>query len=107
MNKEAFTVTEEKGAQGSGFSRFIVEGRVTAVNANILEYKLKEAYDSGRKRMIVNMRKVPFLGSGGIRVLLMFYKKAKKEGGSFHIESPSDNVVGVLGMTALDDLLKF
>jgi len=105
MSKEVFTVTEERGEQGSGFSRFVVAGRITAANADILQHKLSVARDAGRKRMIVNMQQVPYLSSGGIRVLLMFYKKAKKEGGSFHIENPSDNVVGVLGMTALEDLL--
>ena len=105
MSKDTFSVTEEKGAQGSGFSRFVVAGHITSANADILQHKLSVAYDAGRKQMIVNMRQVPFLSSGGIRVLLMFYKRAKKEGGSFHIEDPSDNVVGVLGMTALEDLL--
>ena len=85
--------------------RYILSGRISSAEANILQYELGEAMRGGNSRFILNMQKITFLSSAGIRVLLMFYKKTKECGGSFHVESPSENVKNVLGMTALDEML--
>ena len=71
----------------------------------ILKQKLDEARSKRKKHIIVNMQQVPFLSSGGIRVLLMYYKIMNAENGSFFVENPSENVQNVLGMTALEELL--
>ena len=84
--------------------RLILEGRITSVTSIDLNYKLSQARKE-YKHIIVNMQKVSFLSSGGIRVLLMFFKAMKGEGGSFYIEKPSENVKNVLGMTALNEML--
>ena len=102
MADNEFDMTEESG---DGFSKFFVKGRITSISANVLQHNLGEAFSKGKTKVIVNMMQVNFLSSAGIRVLLMFYKKAKAEGGSFHIEEPSENVINVLGMTALDEML--
>ena len=102
MRNDDFSVIEERVDE---VSKFYVKGRVTSVNANVLQHKLNESFRMGRTKVVINMMQVVFLSSAGIRVLLMFYKRAKETGGSFFIESPSDNVVNVLGMTALDDML--
>ncbi|MCL2125477.1 MAG: STAS domain-containing protein [Oscillospiraceae bacterium] len=101
MNDD-FAITEEKTDDAT---RFYVKGRVTSVSANVLRHKLNESFQMGRDNIIVNMMETTFLSSAGIRVLLMFYKRAKESSGSFYVESPSDNVVNVLGLTALDELL--
>jgi len=102
MKNDDFSITEEKV---DGVSRFFVKGRVTSISANVLQHKLNEAFQMGRTNFVVNMMETIFLSSAGIRVLLMFFKRAKDINGSFYIESPSENVVNVLGMTALDELL--
>ena len=102
MSNDDFTIDEETVDE---VTRFILKGRITSMNANVLQFKLNEAFTKGRNKVVVNMMQVVFLSSAGIRILLMFYKKAKEVGGSFHIESPSENVENVLGMTALDEML--
>ena len=102
MNKDEFTIDEE--TQGE-VSKYFLKGRITSMNANVLQYKLNEAFGKGQTSIVVNMMQVVFLSSAGIRVLLMFYKQAKEAGGSFYIENPSENVANVLGMTALDEML--
>ena len=98
-----FTITVDKTYTTA--YKLILKGRVTSANADILQHKLNEAFGDGNWRFVLNMRDVDFLSSGGIRVLLMFYKKTKEKGGSFHVENPSENVRNVLGMTALDNML--
>ena len=102
MNGDEYQIREETLGN---VSRFFVKGRINSLSANALQHNLGEAFDSGKKNIVVNMMEVAFLSSAGIKVLLMFYKKAKEEGGSFFVENPSENVINVLGMTALDEML--
>ena len=102
MSTDDFTIDEETA---DGASKFFLKGRITSMNANVLQYRLNEAFEKGRTNIVVNMMQVVFLSSAGIRVLLMFYKMAKEAGGSFFVDSPSENVANVLGMTALDEML--
>ena len=99
---DEFAITEETSGDEI---KLYVKGRVTSLNANALQYKLEEALRAGKTKMVINMMQVAILSSSGIRVLLMFYKRAKEAGGSFFVESPSENVVNVLGMVALDEML--
>ena len=99
---DEFSINEENDSE---VFKLFVKGRVNSLSSNVLQHNLNEAFRTGRKNIIVNMMEVAFLSSAGIKVLLMFYKKAKAEGGSFYIENPSENVINVLGMTALDDML--
>ena len=100
--KEDFAIDIEKFG---GTSKFRVKGPVNSTTVNHLEHKLNESFRDGRNKVVVNMAQVTFLSSAGIRILLAFYKRAKKEGGSFSIEDPTENVMNVLGMTALDEML--
>ena len=102
MKDEDLTIDEVKEGE---VTRFFLKGRVNSLSANVLQHKLNEAFRSGRTNVIVNMMEVAFLSSAGIKVLLMFYKRAGDIGGSFYVESPSENVINVLGMTALDEML--
>ena len=102
MNYDDHSITEEIIGD---VSKFYVKGRINSMSANVLQHNLSEAFNKGRKNIVVNMMEVAFLSSAGIKVLLMFYKMAKAEGGSFYVESPSENVINVLGMTALNDML--
>jgi len=102
MSTNDFSISEEVV---DNESRFFLKGRITSMSANVLQHNLDEAIRKGRTKIVVNMMEISFLSSAGIRILLMFFKKAKGTGGSFHIEEPSENVINVLGMTALDEML--
>ena len=99
-----FSVSVES-AKGADTVRLVVKGRVTSANADILEYHLDEVFGLGRGRIVVNMSQVRFLASGGIRALLVGYKRALEAGSGFFVERPSENVVNVLGMAALDAMI--
>jgi anti-anti-sigma factor len=102
MKDEDLLITEEKSP---GASRFIVKGRVNASSSDVLLFKLEKALKDGQKSIVLNMSQVEYLSSIGIRVILKIYKLASEKGGKFKIESPSENVKNVLGMTALQELL--
>ena len=106
MDNQEFSVTEEKDETPGGKTlRFFIKGRVTAANADTLQRMFNDRFADWRGDIVVNMRHVQFLGSGGIRVLLIFHRWAENRGSRFLIERPSESVRNVLGMTALDKLL--
>jgi anti-anti-sigma factor len=88
-----------------GAVKFTLKGRVNAASADPLLYKLETAIKDGHTNILVNMARIEYLSSVGIRVILKIFKKTAETGGSFKIESPSDNVKNVLGMVALKDMM--
>jgi anti-sigma B factor antagonist len=104
VKDETLEITEEKNEDNGG-ATFILKGRVDSYNSNILEFKLGKALNEGEKKLILNMLQVEYLSSAGIRVILKIYKDARKAGGNLGIESPSESVRNVLGMTALAEML--
>ena len=102
MKNEEFNISTEEIREGA---RFTLKGRVNSSNAEELQQKLEEALNTGIKNIILNMLRVEYLSSAGIRVILKIYKDVKVAGGKFGIEMPSQNVKNVLGMTALDEML--
>ncbi|MDR0311799.1 MAG: STAS domain-containing protein [Acidobacteriota bacterium] len=85
--------------------KFILKGRLDAINSSARLYQLEDALGTGNKNMILNMTLVEYISSAGIRAILKTYKQAEDAGGKLRIERPSENVKNVLGMTALDQML--
>ena len=104
MKEEALEVTEEND-KDTGVANFVLKGRVDSFSSDVLNFKLERALKEEYKNLILNMSQVEYLSSAGIRVILNTYKNAKKAGGKLGIESPSQSVRNVLGMTALDEML--
>ena len=98
-----FTISES--ACPGGAVRLTVMGRITSNQAEILEKRLFEILEGDFPTVIINMEKVQFLSSVGIRTLLSAHKKAKERDGALYIERPSENVKNVIGMVALDMML--
>ena len=99
---EDFLVTKEKISKGT---KFLVKGRINPFNAAILQNMLEEALINEESNIILNMLRVDYISSIGVRLILKIYKQAEKAGAKFRIELPSENVKNVLGMAALEELL--
>jgi len=103
MKEEELEIIEEEKSQGA--VKYTLKGRVNATNADSLQYKLETAVKEGHVNILLNMSRIEYLSSIGIRVILKIYKQTAEKGGSFKIERPSENVRNVLGMVALKDML--
>jgi len=88
-----------------GAVKFTLKGRVNAASADSLLYKLETAINDGHINIVMNMARIEYLSSVGIRVILKIYKRASEKNGTFKIERPSENVKNVLGMVALKDMM--
>ena len=100
--KENFVITQEKT---EGNIKLTVIGHIDSNNAVELECKLDDAVRDCKTNIILNMCRVEYLCSTGIRVILKAYKNAKTAGYGFGIEKPSDCVKNVLGAVALNEML--
>ena len=102
MENESLVIQEDKNPENVKFSLI---GRVDSLNADQLQLKLDEVQREGCFNIILNMARVEYLCSIGIRVILKAYKDAKKMGGRLGIEFPSECVKKVLYITTLNELL--
>jgi len=102
MNNTDLEITENSE---DGKYIFFAKGKIDSNTADNLLEKLENAVDKGQKSIILNMSRVDYLSSIGIRVLLKVYKQAKDKGAQFKIDRPSKIVRNVLGMVALKELL--
>lgn len=84
---------------------FELNGRVNTTTATDFEREMTKALESG-SHITVNMYDVTLLTSVGIRVILKTYKLCTSSGGKFLVEKPSQAVQNVLGLSALEQMLK-
>lgn len=58
-----------------------LSGRLDAYGANDLERKLNPLIDAGQVKIVVNLEKLDYISSSGLRALLDALKKTKKQHG--------------------------
>ena len=102
MSSESIVITQEKIPEGL---KMTLQGRLDSPSSVALGHKLEQAIEDGQTNIVLNMYRVEYLCSTGIRVILKTYKSIKTAGGSFGIEMPSECVKNVLGMVALNEML--
>ena len=102
MKSENLEITQLQTLRGT---KFVLKGHINSINAPELEEKLTEALNGEGRNIILNMLRVEYLSSAGIKVIIKAFKDAQKAGRKLGIEGPSENVRNVLGITALDKLL--
>ncbi|MDD5676410.1 MAG: STAS domain-containing protein [Kiritimatiellae bacterium] len=82
-----------------------VEGRLDAAQAAPLEKEVEDAVHGGRYHIRLNLNRVVFLSSAGIRVLLKAHQMLRKLNGSLGVLDPSPAVISVLELSGLMSLV--
>ena len=82
-----------------------VEGRLDGYWADHFDDAIAEVVRSGYRRLRLNMAKVTFLSSAGIRVMVKYYKQLTGINGSLRVLDPAPPVRTVLDITRLTSLL--
>jgi anti-sigma B factor antagonist len=83
-----------------------ISGRIDAARAPDLEAELQELLSKGHQNLILDMAKVEFVSSSGLRVMLTARKSAQKSGGDLSIAQPSERVKDTLDIAGLDVIFK-
>lgn len=82
----------------------IVEGRIDSSNATELGQALNERINKGKLNLVVDLERVDYMSSGGLRELVAALKQVKKDGGDLRLAAPSDRVREVLQLAGLDSI---
>jgi len=126
MSKKEFymdiTITQEQGRVPVTVLQVI--GKTDATSANVLQQKATEVIDAGARHLVLDIAKIPYMSSAGLRVLQEVFNKLRalssdesdKEmyrqinDGSYkspHLKllNPSKEVLEVLKMSGFDMLV--
>ena len=81
-----------------------VEGNVDTVTAPELQKNVLTAFQKS-KHVVIDIEKVPYMSSAGLRVFLIGQKTATSKGGSMKVRHVSDTVMQVLKMSGFAQIL--
>ena len=98
-------IVQKEEQLDNGWTVWIVEGRIDAVTSDTAYAKGEEILERAEK-LVLDMRKVSYLSSAGIRILVRLFKRAKKQEKEFTVAGAADMVKMVLEDSDLDTVLK-
>ena len=74
----------------------IVEGNIDEISSEVLETKILDTLENKIEDLAFNLKKVNYISSTGIRVLIVAYKKARKKNVSVTITEMSKKAEEIL-----------
>ena len=72
-----------------------IEGEMNAFTSDNIEERLNQLIMGGNLKLVINLEKLKYISSAGLRVLLTTNKTMKKLGGSLSLCSLNDTVLEV------------
>lgn len=82
-------ITESKAGEINIVS---IEGRLDTTNYGELEHHLSSLTDNDEVQILLDLSKLEYISSSGLRILLMFLKKIKAAEGRFMLCSMSNDI---------------
>jgi len=83
-----------------------ISGRLDAYAANDLERKLDSLITAGRVCLVVDLSRLEYISSSGLRVLLGSMKRVKKEQGDIRLDCLQPSVKEVFDMAGFTQLFR-
>ncbi len=90
----------------SGVVVLAVSGKLNIAGAALLEQELEGWYAGGGGSLLLNLRRVSYLGSMGLRVLMRFTRDARNAGSDLILVSVNDAIFPVFDITGFSRLRK-
>lgn len=95
---EIKTEKKEKGAVVH------LEGRIDTAAAPALEQELTRIIGEGTRKIVLDFKHVPYISSGGLRVLLATAKKLRGDSDAFALCSLSPEVTKILTLAGFNTI---
>ena len=83
-----------------------IEGEVDAYTSQELEKILSDSLAQGYNRIVIDISKMAFISSAGIRVILYTHREAVQTGGEVRLVSPADQVKRTLQTVGMFEILQ-
>ena len=78
-----------------------LEGRLDSDSAPVFEERLMEFLEGKPKSVVLDLEKLNYISSAGLRVFTRAYKTTKKYGGSVHMSNVQPNIKKVFEIVSL------
>jgi len=82
-----------------------ISGKIDAVTSRDLESALTEMLDQNSTRVVIDLKEVDFISSGGLRVFISFKRKLVERKGDLVVSSLQPFVMEIFEMTGLPSLI--
>ncbi len=82
----------------------IISGKLDAYSSGDLEKKLDTLINAGSVQFVVNLEKVEYISSSGLRVFLAGLKKVKKQNGDIKLACMQPNIKEVFDIAGFTQL---
>lgn len=83
-----------------------VSGRIDSTTASELGDALNGVIEEGRNKIVLDLEKVDYMSSAGLREIVAALKRLNKGTGDLRLACPSDRVREVLELAGLDEIFK-
>lgn len=98
-------ITVSRAGRAGDVTVLALDGRLHTGTARILETKLNELLiHDGNQKLVIDMSRVPFLSSAGMRSLLAGAKTARSRGGGLKIAALLPDIRKLFATTGLDKM---
>ncbi|MFG2359020.1 STAS domain-containing protein [Streptomyces sp. NPDC048521] len=113
MAEGRMTDTEQAGRPGGlsvvatatdGIRMLSLAGEIDHHTCDQLRQALEVPDD--KPRIVIDLRRVTFMDSSGINVLIASYQAVTQAGGWLRLAAPTDSVLRVLQLVGVDDLIE-
>ena len=84
-----------------------LEGELDYANAGAVESELTLAEESAAKRIVLNLNRLAFIDSTGLRVLVIAKRRSDADADRLRIRPGKDQVSRVMALTGIDSYLRF
>jgi anti-sigma B factor antagonist len=98
---------EVQDVVSDGRHRLVLTGELDLAPAAELEGTLRRLCTDGTKEIAVDLSKLRFMGSIGLRLILLARELCREHGYEFHLIAGPANIQRVFEMTGLLDVLPF
>lgn len=85
----------------NNYSILFIEGRIDIIVAEELDKEINFVITSGEKNLMIDLEKITYFSSSGVRMLITLKHKAEEAGGKMvlvHINSTVDKIFSTLGL---------
>lgn len=83
-----------------------VSGRLDQVQTDVLEEKATEVLAAGHSRLVVDLGKVTYVNSGGLRCLVTIWRMARNQGGDVALCNLNERIGEVIATVGFDKVFK-
>ncbi len=92
----------------NGFLILGLDGRLDAVNSKLFEEKILTVIDGGETRFVIDLAKLDYVSSAGLRVFLLASKRLSPAGGKFvlcSLQEPVREVFDIVGFFSIHSIV--